>query len=219
MILEKLISHSVPTLRPTDSVDDALRLMDESKLKHLPLVQDDQLKMILSESLLLEVNNYGLLSEFETVENPITLDLNSHPYDALKYLQQHQIEIAPIVDADKHYIGSVSTDTVINYLTEQLGVSQTGAIIVLEIAPLNYSLAEIARIAEYEDVVILSSLHYNNKLTGKIELTLKTNRLELRALAASFERYNYTILHLFGSSSKSEDLQDRYQMLMNYINM
>ena len=75
MILEKLISHSVPTLRPTDSVDDALRLMDESKLKHLPLVQDDQLKMILSESLLLEANNYGLLSEFETVENPITLDL------------------------------------------------------------------------------------------------------------------------------------------------
>lgn len=219
MILEKLISHSVPTLRPTDSVDDALRLMDESKLKHLPLVQDDRLKMILSETLLLDANQYGLLSEFEAVDNEFSLDLNSHPYDALKFLQQHQMEIVPIVDVDKHYVGAVSTETVINYLSEQLGVSQAGGIIVLEIAPLNYSLAEISRIAEYEDVLILSSMHFNNKLTGKIELTLKTNRLELRALAASFERYNYTILHLFGSSSNTEDLHDRYQMLMNYINM
>ena len=92
-----------------------------------------------------------------------------------------------------------------------------GGIIVLEIAPHNYSLYEIARICENEDVTVISAqMHAIGEM---MEVTLKTNRTALDAVVSSFERHNYLVKAVYGDQKNQEDVMDKYNLLMNYLNM
>jgi hypothetical protein len=125
----------------------------------------------------------------------------------------------PVVDGGYKYMGAITRDDLLKYITENSGLDNPGGIIVLELAPRQYSLAEIARLCENEDVTIISSQLSTNSTTGLIEVTLKTNRTNLEALVSSFERHDYVVKEVFGAQSGAEDTMSRYQQLMNYINM
>ncbi len=78
----------------------------------------------------------------------------------------------------------------------------------LELEPRDYSLSEIARIAESNEVTLLSVNTLTNPNTAKLEVVLKTNRQEMQGLIATFERFNYTIKYMF-SEELEEDLLKR----------
>ena len=94
-----------------------------------------------------------------------------------------------------------------------------GGIIVLEMEPRNYSLAQIARICENEQVIILGVQAKTNQVTTKLEVTIKTNSTDLSAVVQAFERYEYTVVDTFGDAKIENNTSDRYRLLMNYINM
>jgi hypothetical protein len=60
---------------------------------------------------------------------------------------------------------------------------------------------------------------FTNRATQKLEITLKTNRTNLEALASAFERHKYVVKEVYGEAVHKEDMLDRYKLLMNYINM
>ena len=105
------------------------------------------------------------------------------------------------------------------YITEYSGVDNPGGIIVIELDARDYSLSEIARICESEDAIVISTQLVTNKVSGKIEVTLKTNRTDLQGLASAFERHNFIVKQVYGEQAHYEDMLDRYNLLMNYINM
>jgi hypothetical protein len=89
---------------------------------------------------------------------------------------------------------------------------------VLEIAPRNYTLVDIARICENEDVIIMNAMVHPNE-TGMLEITLKLNRSSLDAVVSSFERHSYHVLGVYGENNSDDDVTSKYNLLMNYINM
>ena len=123
------------------------------------------------------------------------------------------------MDNQNTYLGSITRNDLLKYITENSGLDSPGGILVLEIEPRNYSLHEIARICESEDVIIISTQLFTNRDSGKIEVTIKTNRNDLAGVVQAFERYNYVVKEVFGEQNSHEDLLDRYKLLMNYINM
>jgi CBS domain-containing protein len=137
----------------------------------------------------------------------------------LKIANQQKLSIVPVIDNENKYLGAITINDLLKYVTENTGLDNPGGIIVLEIEPNNYSLHEIARICENEDVVIISSQLFTNPATQKLEITLKTNRTNLEGLASSFERYKYKVKEVYGERTHQEDLMDRYKSLMNYLNM
>ena len=42
MIIEQIMNTSVPTLTPTNSIKDALQLLKEKKIRHIPIVNAEQ---------------------------------------------------------------------------------------------------------------------------------------------------------------------------------
>ena len=137
----------------------------------------------------------------------------------LRMAHQQNLSIVPVVDNGYKYIGSITRDDLLKYMTENSGVDNPGGILVLQMEPRNYSLTEIARICENEDVLVMSSQITNNAVTGLLEVTLKTNRTNLEPVISSFERHEYEIKEVFGAQVGQEDLMSRYNLLMNYINM
>lgn len=54
MPLDVLIEPTIPVLKPTDTVDDALRMIAETHLEQLPLVSGNSYWGMMKESVLLD---------------------------------------------------------------------------------------------------------------------------------------------------------------------
>jgi acetoin utilization protein AcuB len=220
MVIEQLISP-VPTLLPSDTGNKALHLMEESNLTQLPLVLEEEYMGLVQENDVLDwerpdsqLSGADFLQQYRPA-----VFANGHPYDALRIAHQQNLSVVPVLDNDNKYVGSITRDDLLKYITENSGLDNPGGIIVLEIDPKNYSLYEIARICESEETIIISSQLYTNAATGKVEITLKTNRSHMEGVTAAFERHSYVVKEVYGERSEQDDTLDRYQQLMNYINM
>jgi predicted transcriptional regulator len=80
-------------------------------------------------------------------------------------------------------------------------------------------MTQVAQIVEGNDAKILSS--YVNSLADstKIEVTLKLNKSDLSAILQTFYRYNYNVKASFHQSEFSDDMKNRFDSFMNYINI
>lgn len=220
-MIEQLISPIVPTLMPTDTGNRALHLMEENNLTQLPLVAEEQYMGLVQENDVLDLDEPDAQlnkADFLLNYRPAVL-ASGHPYEALRIAHQQNLAVVPVVDNDNKYLGAITRDDLLKFITENSGLDNPGGIIVLEMDPRNYSLTDIARICESEEVIVISSQIFSNRATGKLEVTLKTNRTNLGALAASFERHEYKVKEVYGEQAGQEDMIDRLKLLMNYINM
>ncbi len=218
MNIDRLISP-VPTLLPEDSGSKALDIMEENNLTELPIVSEDNYIALVHESELLDWKNPGTpLNTSEFLHYKPAIFASSHPFEALRLAHQQNLSVLPVIDNTQKYIGCVTKEGLLKYITENSGIDTPGGIIVLEILPRNYSLYEIARICENEDVVIQNlGVHTNEH--GMLEVTMKLNRSSLDAIVSSFERHNYHVKEVFGDNVSQDDIAGKYNLLMNYINM
>ena len=214
-----MIAQDVPVLKPGDTGNQALTMMEENFLKQLPVVSEDDYIALVSEKDLLEWDQpEQMLSESDMLHFQPIIMLNVHPYDALNTMHQLNLSVLPVLDHERKYFGSVTKDTLLKYIAENNGTNAPGGIIVLEILPRNYTLFEIARICENEDVIITNA-SLRSSPDGMLEVTLKLNRAIVDPVVASFERHNYVVKEVFGSHRNDEDLTDNYNLLMNYLDM
>ena len=219
MSLELLISPTVPVLRPTDTGEHALQMMEENYLRQLPLVNEDDYLALVNEDDVLDWDKPELaLSGADFLSFKPIIVSNTHPFEALNIIHQMSLSVLPVIDGEQKYIGSITKDSLLNYFAENTGVNTPGGTIVLEILPRNYTLYEIARICENEDVIITNA-SLRTTPDGMLEVTLKLNRNLIEAVVSSFERHKYVVKEVYGSKNNDDDLTDNYNMLMTYLNI
>ena len=80
-------------------------------------------------------------------------------------------------------------------------------------------MAEISRIVESENALILSSFVSSAPDSPQVEVTLKINRENLQAVIATFVRFKYQIKASFNETAYQESLKERYDALMSYLNV
>jgi len=219
MIVRQLIDHSLSPLTPNDTGNHAIMLMEEHHLKQLPLVEDGKYLSLIKEEALLEWLSPDLpLLEGGFLQYQPALAADAHPFEALRLMNSQQLTTLPIVDHENNYLGVLTQQQLIQYCAEKSGINNLGGIIVVEVAPRDYNLAEITRICENEEVSILT-MFVNTVVDGRIEITLKTNRANITALSNAFERYGIQVKEVYTELQDHDDIKDRYNLLMNYINM
>jgi hypothetical protein len=98
-------------------------------------------------------------------------------------------------------------------------IRDPGGIIVLEVNERDYSLSQIAQIVESNDCKILSC--YVNTIPDStlMNVVVKVNRTDLRNVLATFTRYNYIIKGSYMETGSQDDMRDRFDMLMNYLDI
>lgn len=220
MIAQQLISQSVPPLKTSDDGQKALNWMSDFQVRHLPIVEQGKFVGLISENDLLDHNNLEVLIK----DHPLSLKspqvhANEHIYEVIKTAVNQQLSVIPVVDETMDYIGGITLQSLLSHFAQSTALIEPGGIIVLEIQKRNYSLAEIARIVESEGALILSTLISSYPDSPVLEITLKINKQQLDAIIATFERFEYTIKASYQESDYFDNLQDRYDALMNYLNI
>lgn len=220
MIAKFAIEESIPFLKPTDHIGFAIELMDEYKVFHLPIVKEKKLFGIVSEEQLLELDENLLVGALEFPLIKFAINENLHIFDVMKIGYENSCSVLPVIDKNEDYIGLISPKSLLEQLEAFSFAKETGGIFVLEVDVIHYSLSEITRIVESNKSLVLSvaTSHVKDNI-DKINVTIKVNTLDLTYILASFERYNYTITNVFHQAEQIDELKDRFDALMHYINI
>jgi len=219
MIAENLISDVIIPLRTSDTGAEALGIMNEFHVRHLPIVNQEELLGLLFEDDILDNDAESAVGSYRlSVQQPAVRDTD-HLYDVLRLIADHQLTSIPVVDDKRRYIGLITTEDVVRHFAETGAFREPGGIIVLEMVRENYSLAQIARIVESENAVILSSYVQTFPETPRIEVTLKVNKRNIGGLLATLERFDFEIKASFNELDYFDTLRERYDGLISYLNV
>lgn len=220
MHVESFINSEIAVLGMQHKVAEALRLMNEFQVTELPVVDEGKVIALVKESELLEAMEEDEMGKFvHSIALPPTVFAKAHPYEAAVRMAEYKLSLIPIVDENDFYIGVTTRYDLFSHFFERTGLSHPGGIIVLQMKPVDYSLSEIARICESCDASVLNVQLFSEPESELMNVVVKTNQKDLQALKASFERFDYRIGEIFGMLPAQKDLIERYQLLMNYINM
>ena len=219
MTAESLITDTIVPLLPDDTGDDALRIMTDFYLRHLPVVDQGELKAVISEDDILEGDAMETVLSYRPPLQPPSVFPDDHIYDVMRLLVEYKLTMVPVVDRAGQYLGMVTSEDLLKSFAETSTFRDPGSIVILEMGRHDYSLAEIARIVESEGAIVLSTFIRSFKDTERIEVTVKINSQSIAATLATFERFNYHVKASFNEKQLQEALQERYDSLMNYLNV
>jgi len=220
MIAPGLISDSIPPLHLEDSGEHALITMQEYNVSQLPVLDGNKYAgLITIDEILHQKHLSHTIKSFQLpVRKPFVLD-TAHLFDVMKAALDFNVRVVPVVDEDSKFLGLISAESCLRGFATLNSVKEIGAIIELETEQADYSLSEIARIAEENSANILCFYTNVRHRDGIVEITLKFNTTEVSAMVAAFERYDYEVKAIYNDAEYTEELKDRYDGLMRYLNV
>jgi acetoin utilization protein AcuB len=220
MIAKSFLSALIPSIKSSETAEKALMWMADFHVQHLPVVEDGHFLGVISEDDIYELSKPEVtIAEHSYSNKNSFVNEYEHVYEIVKMAVRHQLTLVPVIDDNEVYLGAITQEALLAYFAQATSINEPGSILVLEVSERNYSLAEIARLAEYEQATILSSNVTSQPNSILMEITLKFNTREVGRLVATYERFNYTVKASFQESDYMEDYQDRYDSLMSYLSI
>lgn len=219
MLNKELISPSLPFLALHDSVQNALQLINEDHLMHLPVVEEEKYMGLINEDDLLNAPENATIESLQAQFSQLSVQGNSHFFEAIQLVNEYGLSIVPVVDKEKVWIGSISNIDLLRYLAHTTGVDDPGGIIVLEMEKSDFSFSEISKLVETNDAHITQLNTHFDKNLGIYYVTLKINKFEISDIVATFQRYEYRVKYYFGEELYENELKNNYDHLMNYLNI
>ncbi len=219
MIAREIMDDLIVPLKTSQLGEDALQCMSDAYIRHLPIVNDQQLLGTLSEDDILDHDMMEPIGSYDLSLSQAFVSENDHIFEILQILDSHQLTAIPVVDSEHNYLGTISLQALIRFFAQSYSFKDPGSIIVLNIPERDYVLSEIARLAETENARIMSTFITRGKEEGNILVTLKINTQHINPLIATFRRFNYDVYSSFTEPEYLDSLKERYEGLMSYLNV
>lgn len=220
MTAKSLIALDIPSLSVEQTGRDAFHLLSDYHVKHLPVVDDGKLIGLLSEEDIFNHKLYDPISSYDfSLLRRFAVRENEHVFEVMRVMGEHRLTVIPVIDDAGNYVGLVSQNDLLRFFANTASFTESGAVLVLEMPRRDYSLAAITRIVEAEDVKVLNSFVTSAPDPDDVEVTLKLNRHDLGRVIASLERHGYEVKEIFGELEHADGMRERYESLMNYLNV
>lgn len=220
MLAKSLISQDIPPLQIGQTGKEAFHLLNDHHVRHVPVVEGKVLVGILSEE---DIFNRCLFDAVAAdqldTRGKFFVRENDHLFEVLSVMSRHRLTVIPVIDEGGVYLGLIAQSDILNSFSIFAGVMEAGSVLVLEMNRRDYSMGTIGRILEEEHISILSSFVLNRADAETIQLVLKLNRLDLGRSIALLERNSYVVQETYGAEEDFDGLRNRYQSLMNYLNV
>jgi acetoin utilization protein AcuB len=206
VIVEEIMKTEVETLRADDTIEMAVKLLRDKKIRHIPIVDDNMAVIgIVSDR---DVKD-GTPSIFqkdkaaEELQNPLKLIMNSnvitgHPLDfveeAAALFYEHQIGCLPIVKENR-LIGIITETDLLYTLIQLTGAHQPGSQIEVKVENRSGVLYEVAGIIRKHNANIHSVLVYPDRQDENYKiLVFRVRTINPMAVIEDLKKEGYVVL-------------------------
>ncbi len=218
MLTRELQLQNLPYLHLHDKVQEALQMMNDNHVTHLPIVDGDKYAGIISEDDLLQAeNDHEHLASLQQSFSNTSVKDDEHFLKAVQLAAENGLSVVPIVTEDNDLVGTVAYTDLLKHASEFMSLNEPGGLIVLEMESNQYSFNEISKLVEMNDAQITQLNTSNDAGTGMMQVTIRINKPEVSDIVATFQRYDYNVKYFFGEELYANELRSNYDNLMNYL--
>lgn len=213
-----IATQELPCLTLSDVGQRALVWMQEYQVRHLPIVEDNKWLGMISEEDLLDFDLEEPLSSYTLPLNNTFIFENQHFFDAIHKMVKSGLTCLPVLYKQGEYAGVITKDNLIACFASLSAVEEQGGVVVLKVAENQYDMGQIARIIESNQAKILS-VFTQKTISGHYEVSIKMTLNDISRVIATFERFNYEISESYYETPEWDDVQDRYDSFMKFLNL
>ncbi len=210
MLVRDWMTKEPLVVMPRTSVEEAMRIMRQNRVRHLPVVKKDSRHLvgIVTQTDLLQASpspatslsvweiNF-LLANMQVrdamTRGVVVVEEECPVEEAALVMAEHKFGCLPVVQ-DKHLVGIITETDLFNLFTEQLGARSTGFRLTLTIRDVKGELSRLAgRIAELGgNIIRLTTLP--GRESGQAIVTVKVEDVKQEALVAGLSDIALEIL-------------------------
>ena len=219
MLTKDIQTHSLPFLHLHDKVYQALQMMNDNHVNHLPVIDGEKFAGIISENDLLQAENDKFeISRFQQSFGNASVKGHEHFLKAIHIAVENGLSVVPVVE-ENELVGAVAYRDLLKLASEFMSLKEPGGLIVLETESNQYSFNEISKLVETNDAQITQLNTITDPKTGITQVTIKVNKSEISDIVATFQRYEYNVKYYFGEELFENELRINYDNLMNYLKL
>jgi CBS domain-containing protein len=219
MLVSEITHTAIPALHYDDTVEEAIALLEQNNVQHLPVLNEDKYEGVLSLEELLDANNADQVSTLKTKFIHVSVPANQHFLTALKVMAAADVSVLPVLSQNNEYTGTVSQQGLLHALYTYLNCDEPGGIFVVEMYKQSFSVGELCRLVETNDAFVTQLNTYTEHLSGLLIVTFKINKTEVSDVLATLQRYEYTVRYYFGEEYYENALKENFENLMSYLNV
>jgi len=218
MFAIQFVSQELFPLKRSDSAENALLFMEDWQVKELPIVEAGFIVGMVTY-LQAQANEGQRVDEFMQAATLFTAASHLHIWDVWKIMVANKFSTLCLQTNEGVFAGQIQIKDLAQQSFSHSALMQDGAILVLEVEPIQYSLAEIARICEAnESKIIQLMIEPLKNEKNLLHVSIKLNTSYPSHTIASLERFGYHVLFSSGEIDPNHSLDDRYRWLVKYLN-
>ena len=174
MIIEEIMKKNVATLKPSNSIEEAIRLMENLKIRHIPIINEEShvVGLVTDRDIKEAAPSIFRREEHaEDLQKPLASIMKKevitgHPLDFVEetaaLFYEQRISCLPVVQ-EKRLVGIVTETDLLYTLVELTGAHQPGSQIEIKVPNKTGTLWEIANVVRNRKANIQSILVYPDK--------------------------------------------------------
>ena len=215
------IDYTLPLLESKDTVAKALDLIEEFHVTQYAVVEGKNYKGLVSEATLLNiVDDAVTLANIALEFSEVFVHTSDHFFDVLKVAEQHKLKVVPILDDEGFFQGVINLAEASSIFAKISSVNFDGAIVIFAVNERQYSLGDICKIVESNNLKVLSAyIAKDPRREGVLIVTIKLNRNDISKVIKSFERYSYDILAQFSHTEIHNEDKERLDLFLRFLNI
>lgn len=215
----ELISPALSALRRTDTVEAALDLMNSLGVGELAVTEQQQLLGYAPAARIWAEDPDATLDQVLGFPlYPLQARADQHLYEIVPMFAALQSTVLAVCGADGRYLGMIDLRQLNALIGNTLTYKGVGAILELELAPRDFSPAELMRLVELNGAKVVGMV-VNDSNDDQLLVHLKLNTTILKAILATFERYGYQVVaaHLREDNTQGDD--ERFRSYLKFLDI
>jgi len=216
MIANIIRKNFVPP-RLENTAINILAAMEELKVSEIPIVNsNNQFLGLIEEKTILNMESLQESLHFmkNQLKNIFILS-EANLFQSIRTFNEHKLSLLPVIDAEKSYLGYIQPADIIAEIGSVNYDTTTTITIVVE--KKDYNLHEISRLVQENKGAIMS--FFSQIKQEKLHLTILINCANSKSIIHALKRYDYQIIEQFSTQLKTDNLDDRFESFIKYLNI
>jgi len=205
MRLEDFMRKQVVTATATTSIGEALALLKQNRIRHLPVLDNQILVGIVSDRDLrdaLPSSLYARADDHIIMTKPVQEIMNTevitaHPLDfleeAAKTMYEYKVGSLPVLEENK-LVGIVTESDILYKMIELFGVNKASSQIEIEVEDRYGVLAEVSQVIRESKVNVSSVIVFPSATEGKKNLVFRVTTMDTRTVTSMLHDKGFHVL-------------------------